>query len=175
MDLQHLSGSTRRFEIFTAVVPQTEVQTLADRRLLDHVGVAFELIADCGSNEIGPVRVETLLHHEVDLPEVDVAEVDRDLLAVTGLCAELLYDLGHAIAIPVPSNWMVYGWRSDGFQEATSAVKPDCAGARGVVRGIVRGILGMGQKQTRRDQMMMSALPLRADTDRRYRDVSFGP
>jgi predicted lipid-binding transport protein (Tim44 family) len=52
MDLQHLSGSTRRFEIFAAVVPQTEVQTLADRRLLDHVGVAFELIADCGSNEI---------------------------------------------------------------------------------------------------------------------------
>jgi hypothetical protein len=39
---------------------------------------------------------------------------------------------------------MVYGWRSDGFQEGTSAVKPDCAGIRGVVRGIVKGISGMG-------------------------------
>jgi hypothetical protein len=55
---------------------------------------------------------------------------------------------------------MVYGWRSDGFQEETSAVKPDCAGVGGVVRGIVKGISGMGQKQTRRDQMMMSAVPI---------------
>jgi hypothetical protein len=37
MDLQHFSGSTRRFEIFTAEVPQTEVQTVADRGPLDHV------------------------------------------------------------------------------------------------------------------------------------------
>jgi hypothetical protein len=144
MDFQHLSGLTRRFEIFAAVVPKTKVQTLADRGLLDHVGVAFELIADCGSNEIGPVRVKALLHHEIDLPEVNVTEIDRDLLAVTGLWAELLYDRGHAVAIPIPSSWMVYGWRSDGFQEGTSAVKPDCAGIRGVVRGIVKGISGMG-------------------------------
>ena len=46
MDMQHFAGSTRRFEIFAAVLPQTEVQTLADRGLPDHVGVAFELIAD---------------------------------------------------------------------------------------------------------------------------------
>ena len=55
MDMQHFSSATRRFQIFAAVVPQAEVQTLADRGLLDDVGVAFELIADCGSNEIGPV------------------------------------------------------------------------------------------------------------------------
>jgi hypothetical protein len=61
--------------------------------------VAFELTADCGPNEIGPVRVETFLHHEVDLPEVDVTEIDRDLFAVSGLWAELMY-LGHTAAIP---------------------------------------------------------------------------
>ena len=66
---------TRRFEIFTAVVPQTEVQTLSDRGLLDHVGVSFELVADCGANEIGTVRVEALLHHQVDLAKVDVTEI----------------------------------------------------------------------------------------------------
>src|SRR6202020_2681762 len=95
MNLEHLSGSTRGFEIFAAVVPQTEVETLADRRLPDHVGVAFELIADCGSNEVGPVRVKALLNHKVDLPEIDVAEIDRDLLAVTGLWAELVHILCH--------------------------------------------------------------------------------
>ena len=98
MDFQHFSGSTRSFEIFATVMPQSEVQTLPDCRPLHHVGVAFELTADCRPNEIGPVRIETFLHHEVDLPEVDIAEIDRDLLAVGGLWAELMYL--ERIAIP---------------------------------------------------------------------------
>jgi hypothetical protein len=53
--VQHLSNYTRRLEIFAIVVPQTKVQFFSDRGLLDHVGVAFELVAYCGSNEIGPV------------------------------------------------------------------------------------------------------------------------
>jgi hypothetical protein len=110
MDSQHFAGATRRFEIFAAVVPQTEVQTLADRGLLDHVGMAFQLIADCGADEIGPVRVETFLHHEVDLPEVDVAEINRDLLAVTGFGAELLYNVSHG----VPSDDHLVRWYMDG-------------------------------------------------------------
>ena len=60
MNLQHLSGSGCRFEVFTVEVPQTQVETFSDGRPLDHVGVAVELIADRGSNEIRPVRVETL-------------------------------------------------------------------------------------------------------------------
>jgi hypothetical protein len=63
MDVQHLSRCTRRFEIFAAIMSQTEIQILSDGGLLDHVSVAFELVADCGSNEIGPVRVKALLHH----------------------------------------------------------------------------------------------------------------
>jgi hypothetical protein len=54
LDVQHLSGCTHRFEVFSAVVPQTKVQTLSDRGLLEHVSMAFELVADCGPNEIGP-------------------------------------------------------------------------------------------------------------------------
>jgi hypothetical protein len=38
--------------------------------------VPFELVADCGSNEIGPVRVEALLNHQIDVAQVDVAEID---------------------------------------------------------------------------------------------------
>ena len=115
MDLQHFSGSTCRFKIVATVVPQTQIQTLAERRLLDHVGMAFELIADCGSNEIGPIRIEALLDHEVDLPEVNVAEIDRDLLTVCGLWAELMYNLSH-IPFHTPSVWMVYGWQSIAFK-----------------------------------------------------------
>src|SRR5438552_2916296 len=33
---------------------------------------------------------------------------------------------------------MAYGWRQHVFQEGTTAVKPDCAGVGGSVRGIVR-------------------------------------
>src|SRR5204863_3118970 len=55
LDVQHVSGGAHRFEVFPAVVPQTEIQTPAGRGLPDRVGVALELVADGGSNEIGPV------------------------------------------------------------------------------------------------------------------------
>jgi hypothetical protein len=70
LDVQHLSSCTHRFEVFSAVVPQTKVQTLSDRGLLDHVSMAFELVTDCGSNEIGPVRVKALLNHQSIWPAV---------------------------------------------------------------------------------------------------------
>ena len=60
--------------------PQSEVQALSGRGLLDHVGVPVELIADGGPDEIGPIRVESLLDHQVDMAKVDEAEIDRDLL-----------------------------------------------------------------------------------------------
>jgi hypothetical protein len=110
VDFQHLSGSTRRFEIFATVVTQTKIQPIADCGLPDNVGVPFELIANCGSNEIGPVRVETLLHHEVDLPEVNVTEIDRDLLAVSRFWAELMHNRSHVYhpnAIYLDGRWMV--------------------------------------------------------------------
>jgi hypothetical protein len=88
-------------------MPQSEVQTLPDCGPLHHVGVAFEQTADCGPNEVGPVRIETFLHHEVDLPEVDVAEIDRDLFAVSGLWAELMH-LGHY------HHSHLAGWHMDG-------------------------------------------------------------
>src|SRR6266581_3662140 len=138
MDAQHFAGSTHRFEVFAAVLPQTEVQTLADRGLPDHVGVAFELIADCGSNEIGSVRVKALMYHQVDLAEVDVAEIDRDLLAVTGLWSDLVHIIGHDFTILSPSTGMVYGCRRQAFK-GTTAAQLQCAWAYGVVHGSVGG------------------------------------
>ena len=104
MDVQHLSSCTRRFEIFATEVPQTEVQTIPNRGLLDHVGVAFELVTYCGSNEIGPVRVEAVLHHQIDVAKINEAEVDRDLLGVARLCSQLTYIFRHLYAICMPSE-----------------------------------------------------------------------
>src|SRR5260370_36632952 len=124
LDVQHFSSRTRRFEILATVVPQTEVQTLSDRRLLDHVGVAFELVADCGSNEIGPVGVKALLNHQIDMAKGDITEMDRDLLAISGLWSQLMHILGHPCTLHIPSRGMAYGCQSMVFQEVTTA---DCA------------------------------------------------
>ena len=68
-----------------AIVPQTEIQALSGRGLFDDLGMAFELVADCGSNEVGSVRIKALLKHQIDMAEVDEPEIDRDLFTVTGL------------------------------------------------------------------------------------------
>jgi hypothetical protein len=90
-------------------MPQTEIETFSDRKLLDRVGVAFELVTNGGANEIGPVRVKALLHHQIDMPKVDIADIDRDFLAVAGLRSQLVDLLSHAKFL-APSIGRVSGW-----------------------------------------------------------------
>src|SRR5260370_6462666 len=111
VDVQHLAGAPRHFEILAAVISQPEVQTLSGCRLLDDVCVAFELVADGRPDEIGPVRVEPFLHHEIDVTEVDIAEVDRDLLGIRGLGSQLAYAISHHSTLP--SSGMVFGSHMD--------------------------------------------------------------
>ena len=49
------------------------------------------------------------------MPEIDVAEVDRDLLGVGRLAAELIDIVGHD-TILLPSAWMVNGGAAPGFK-----------------------------------------------------------
>jgi hypothetical protein len=63
VDVERLPGCAHRLEIFTAVVPQTELQALSSYGLLDDVGVSVELVADCGADKVGTVRVEAVLDH----------------------------------------------------------------------------------------------------------------
>jgi hypothetical protein len=37
--------------------------------------MAFELIADGRADEIGAVRIKSVLHHEIDVARVDIAEI----------------------------------------------------------------------------------------------------
>jgi hypothetical protein len=84
MDVERLSDRSRGFEIVPRVVPQAEVRALSGRGLPDHVGVPFELVANRGTDEIRAVRVKPLLDHQFDTAKVDIAEIHRDLLGVTG-------------------------------------------------------------------------------------------
>ena len=72
--------------------------------------MTFELVADGSPNQIGTIRVKTLLHQEIDVAEVDIAEIARDLLAVSDLRSKLVGHLGpiyHPYAIRVDGKWMV--------------------------------------------------------------------
>ena len=71
-----------------------------------HLGVPFKLVANGGPDEVGSVGVESLLHHEVDMAEVHIAEVDGDLLAVGGLGPQFVYIVGHFL----PSYSHPHGW-----------------------------------------------------------------
>src|ERR1700752_12057 len=55
VNVQLFSGVTCRLEMFAAVVPQSEIQARSRDGPLDHLGVAVELVADRGANEIRAV------------------------------------------------------------------------------------------------------------------------
>jgi len=50
--------------------------------------VTFELVPDRRPDEIGTVRVEPFLNHEIDVTQVDIPQIDRDFFGVGGLRPE---------------------------------------------------------------------------------------
>src|SRR5215208_3396628 len=64
--------------------------------MLHCVGMTIELVTDGRSDEVGAVRVETVLHHQIDMAEINVAEIDRDLLAIRRLGAKLAHTVSHS-------------------------------------------------------------------------------
>src|SRR5690242_10171315 len=120
MDVQLLPGVTRRLQIFAAVLPQTQIQALSISGALDHLRVAFELIPDRRPNEIGAVRIKALPDHEIDLAQVDVTDVDRDLLGIARLRAQIPNVVRVHAAISRPSSWMIDGWQHGAFKAGGS-------------------------------------------------------
>src|SRR3954447_634410 len=97
VDVQHLAVAPRPLEIDAGIVTQPQVQTFTDRRLLDHLRVPLELVADRRPDEIGAVRIKPFLHHEIDLAEVHIAQVDRDLLRIRGPGSQFAYIVGQRV------------------------------------------------------------------------------
>src|SRR4029079_2220637 len=90
---------------------QAKFQRLAYDGLLDHVCVPFELIADSGADEVSTVRIKTLAYHQVDMPQIDVSEVHRNFLGVTGLLTQIVNNRGHCFhpcTILLDGIWMVH-------------------------------------------------------------------
>lgn len=79
--------------------------------------MTIELVPDCRSDEIRSVRVEPLLHHQLDVTEVDVAKVERDFLGIRPFGAQFCYVSGHLKTIYFPSIGMVYSGMNFGFQD----------------------------------------------------------
>ncbi|MNN63682.1 hypothetical protein D3C81_1790760 [compost metagenome] len=48
--------------------------------LADGIAMGGKLIANRRSDQVRPVGIEPLLNEKIDLSEVDIAKVDRDLL-----------------------------------------------------------------------------------------------
>src|ERR1700756_933827 len=89
VDMQQLATRPCRLKLGATIVSEPEFKRLAAHGLTDNVGVAIELVADGSPDEVGPVRIETVLHHKVDLTKINEAEIDRDLFSVSGPTAKL--------------------------------------------------------------------------------------
>jgi hypothetical protein len=68
--------------------------------------MAIEAGADGRADEIGAVGVEALPHHQIDVAEVDITEIDGDLLAIAGFGPQLLHVSDHVR----PSLYHPDGW-----------------------------------------------------------------
>ena len=88
----------------------------------------FELVADRRPDEIGSIGIEAFLHHEIDLTEVDIAKIDRDLLGIGGPGSQLAHIIGHQahpfLAIQWDGIWMSNGCSGAHFQGGRRNRKP---------------------------------------------------
>jgi hypothetical protein len=55
----------------------------------------LDLIADRRADEVRPVGIEAVLHQQIDVTEIDVAEIDRDLLGLAYLRPKFLDVISH--------------------------------------------------------------------------------
>ena len=108
LDVKCLSGGLNRFQILAAVTSKPQLKLMASDGLLDRIVMAVKLVANGCSDKVRTIGVEPLLHEEVDMTEVDVAEVDRDLLAIAWPWSKLTYvvdHLCHPAAILMDGIW----------------------------------------------------------------------
>src|SRR5512141_1131627 len=77
-------------------------------RFLDFLGMGRKPVADSGPNEVGKVGIEAFLHQQIDVAEVDVTKVDRDLFRLARFVAEPMNLCRHCVLHHLS------GWYMDG-------------------------------------------------------------
>src|SRR5271166_1582523 len=108
LDSEHFARSFHRFEVFPAVVPQTNFESLPHDGLFDGLRMMRELIANRRPNHVGAVGVEAFAHKKIDMAKVDITEVNRDLFALAHSVAHAMKFRAHVFLHP-------YGWYMDGM------------------------------------------------------------
>jgi hypothetical protein len=72
--------------------------------------MTIKLVSNGCPDEVSPIGVEAFLHKEIDMAEVDIAQIDRDLLAIGRLWSKFVHVAGHSRppdTIRMDGNWMV--------------------------------------------------------------------
>jgi len=78
-----VGGLFPRRAISESVSPRSAAFRSEAVREPEEVFLVDRVQQNCRANEISPIRVKTVLHHEVDVAKIDVAEIDGDLFGVT--------------------------------------------------------------------------------------------
>ncbi|MNJ61975.1 hypothetical protein D3C77_577900 [compost metagenome] len=68
-----------REQIVDRVVLNTQHQGLPADRLTQGIAMGGKLVTDGGADQIGPIGVEALLNQKINLAQVDITQVERDL------------------------------------------------------------------------------------------------
>lgn len=75
-------------------------------RFLHHVVMTVKLVSNGCLDEVSPVGVGSLPNQEINMAEVDIAQVDRDLLAVRSFNWRFVHARRHAYYIYMDGKWM---------------------------------------------------------------------
>lgn len=158
MDLERPTCRADVLQILAREGPKAEIQSFASNRLFGRIGMPFKLIADRGSDEVGTICVKRFRNQQIDVAEVDISQVDRDLLGVLWLSIHLVKHSGHfnsPCSIPLDGIWMVHRKfkremimsraiekRMLQLTVAMACIVPVSGGAWGVLQGA--GMLGHG-------------------------------
>ena len=69
---------------------ESEFQRMPHNRFPDFLAMGRKLVADRGADEVRAVGVKAFLHQQIDVAEVNVAQVDCDLFGFARSLAEPL-------------------------------------------------------------------------------------
>jgi hypothetical protein len=90
---------------------QAEIELVPFDRLPDGTVVPIKLDSNGRPDEVGSVGVEALLDEKVDMAQIDIAEVDRDLLAICSLRPKFMHIVCHGHhphTISMDGRWQVH-------------------------------------------------------------------
>ena len=122
--MKHLPRGFRSFEIGASIASQTEFELMTGDRALYRIAVPVEQAANGRPDKVGSIGIEPLLHEQVDVTEIHISELNRDLLALAQSGSEFAYIAGSLHhSIPRPSVYHPGRWYSVRFGAVNRIIK----------------------------------------------------